>query len=108
LIRAGTNALAGGHFSFSSHAIFSALFSWKVRWRVYRESSAKTIARFAKQLTGAPCITNLLLGRECARMASTESPQLRIYNSLTRSKDVFRPLQGNQVGLVLRFSLIFI
>jgi hypothetical protein len=27
LIRAGTNALAGGHFSFSSHAIFSALFS---------------------------------------------------------------------------------
>ncbi|KAI6184940.1 Cysteinyl-tRNA synthetase [Aphelenchoides bicaudatus] len=33
-------------------------------------------------------------------MAAT-SPQLRIYNSLTRTKDVFRPLNGNQVKLYI-------
>jgi cysteinyl-tRNA synthetase len=29
--------------------------------------------------------------------SSTEAPQLKIYNSLTRRKDLFRPIDGNQV-----------
>lgn len=67
-------------------------------------SITRTIARFGGQLNAAvSCVTSFIRNssRLWTTMANTQPPQLRIYNSLTRSKDVFRPLNGNQVKLYI-------